>query len=104
MSGILVRFGAATSLPFSRKSRRGRGIGSPLDLAGLLRAQLRAAVPADVEDARIGRAGPRDENALPADLDGPEGAGLVEVGGPRGAEPHRLEDRRLFQGEDVASV
>ena len=72
-----------------------------LDFAALLGAQLGATMPADVEErAHLTAAGPGDQHALAADLDGLERAWLVEVGGPHGAEPHRLEDVRLLHRED----
>ena len=72
-----------------------------LGLTAVLGAQLRAAMPADVEEgADLAAAGPGDQHALASDLNGLEGTGLVEVGGAHGAEPHRLEDLVLFHRED----
>ena len=69
--------------------------------AGVLHAQLHAAVAADVverPDAVLPVAG--DDDGLPPDLDGAEGSGLVQVGGAHGAEPHLLEDALLLGAED----
>jgi hypothetical protein len=79
-----------------------RALQVALDLARRLGAQLRATVPADVEERAQPAVPPADDqDALPPDLDLPEGAWLVEVGGADRAEPHPLEDELLLTGEDV---
>ena len=60
----------------------------PADLPGLLRADARAAVPADVEEgAQPAVALPDDDDALLARLDRLELAGRGDVAGPGDAEP-----------------
>src|SRR4051794_10004938 len=72
-----------------------------LDLPALVGAQLRAAMPTDVEErTHLAAAGSRDQHALASDLNRFERARLVEVCGPHGAKPHRLEDVLLFHRED----
>ncbi len=78
-----------------------RALEGPLDLAGLLRAQLGATVPADIE-VRADRVVPRpgDEDALAPHVDSAERAGLRQFGGARDTEPHGLEYALLLLGED----
>jgi hypothetical protein len=84
---------------------RPRVIGAPkipADLPGLLGADARAAMSADVEQRpQPAVALPHHEHALAARLDGLELPGPADVAGPRDAEPVALEDRQLLALEHV---
>ncbi|CAA9254944.1 MAG: hypothetical protein AVDCRST_MAG54-2182 [uncultured Actinomycetospora sp.] len=78
-----------------------RALERPAHRALVLGADPRAAVAADVEvgvDRAV--APPGDDDALPADLHGLEGAGRRDVRGEDGAEPAGLEHEGLLGRED----